>query len=107
MDQLEEGWPDDRRRGAPATRAARPAPIIVRPYRDTTGDGMVQLSFTLPIPPDAWAEGAALQLAARLGTDPAMVVHAKGLGPAASAADVMPERVVVVRTGGTVVPLTG
>jgi beta-lysine 5,6-aminomutase beta subunit len=23
--------------------------MIVRPYGDTTGDGMVQLSFTLPI----------------------------------------------------------
>jgi beta-lysine 5,6-aminomutase beta subunit len=24
---------------------------IVRPYGDTTGDGMVQTSFTLPVPP--------------------------------------------------------
>ena len=54
---------------------------IVRPYGDTTGDGMVQLSFTLPIPNDARAEGAALQLAAKMGMDPAMVVHAKGMGP--------------------------
>ena len=38
---------------------------IIRPYGDTTGDGMVQLSFTLPIPTDKRAEGAALQLAAR------------------------------------------
>jgi beta-lysine 5,6-aminomutase beta subunit len=55
---------------------------IVRPYGDTTGDGMVQLSFTLPIPHDARAEGAALQLAGKMGLDPAMVVHAKGMGPA-------------------------
>ena len=55
---------------------------LVRPYGDTTGDGMVQLSFTLPIPHDARAEGAALQLAAKMGMDPAMVVHAKGMGPA-------------------------
>ena len=55
---------------------------IVRPYGDTTGDGMVQLSFTLPIPNDARAEGAALQLAAKMGLEPAMVVHAKGMGPA-------------------------
>jgi beta-lysine 5,6-aminomutase beta subunit len=55
---------------------------IVRPYGDTTGDGMVQLSFTLPVPHDARAEGAALQLAAKMGMDPAMVVHAKGMGPA-------------------------
>ena len=32
---------------------------IVRPYGDTTGDGMVQVSFTLPIPHDKKAEGAA------------------------------------------------
>src|SRR5260221_5703260 len=59
---------------------------IVRPYGDTTGDGQVQVSFTLPIPfgtadERAVAEGAALQLAAKMGMDPAMVVHAKGMGP--------------------------
>jgi beta-lysine 5,6-aminomutase beta subunit len=62
--------------------APRPQPTHVRPYGDTTGDGMVQLSFTLPIPPDGRAEGAALQLAAKMGLEPAMVVHAKGMGPA-------------------------
>ena len=36
---------------------------IVRPYGDMTGDGMVQVSFTLPVPCDKRAEGAALQLA--------------------------------------------
>jgi beta-lysine 5,6-aminomutase beta subunit len=60
----------------------RPQPTLVRPYGDTTGDGMVQLSFTLPIPHDARAEGAALQLAGKMGLEPAMVVHAKGMGPA-------------------------
>ncbi|MBV9452466.1 MAG: cobalamin-dependent protein [Streptosporangiaceae bacterium] len=59
---------------------------VVRPYGDTTGDGRVQLSFTLPVPfgtekERAVAEGAALQLAAKMGLDPAMVVHAKGMGP--------------------------
>jgi len=59
---------------------------IVRPYGDTTGDGRVQVSFTLPVPfgdeaERARAEGAALQLAAKMGLDPAMVVHAKGMGP--------------------------
>jgi len=54
---------------------------IVRPYGDSTGDGMVQLSFTLPIPHDKRAEGAAFQLAAKMGIDPAMVVHAKAMGP--------------------------
>jgi methanogenic corrinoid protein MtbC1 len=53
---------------------------IVRPYGDTTGDGMVQLSFTLPVPADKRAEGAALQLAGKMGLDPAMVVHSRAMG---------------------------
>ena len=53
---------------------------IVRPYGDTTGDGMVQLSFTLPVAHDKRAEGAALQLAGKMGIDPAMLVHAKAVG---------------------------
>ena len=53
---------------------------IVRPYGDTTGDGMVQLSFTLPVPADKRAEGAALQLAGKMGLEPAMVVHSKAMG---------------------------
>jgi beta-lysine 5,6-aminomutase beta subunit len=55
-------------------------PTVIRPYGDTTGDGMVQVSFTLPMSPGPKAEGAALQLAGRMGLDPSMVVHAKGLG---------------------------
>jgi len=59
---------------------------IVRPYGDTTGDGRIQVSFTLPIPfgtptEKARAEGAAMQLAGKMGLEPAMVVHAKGMGP--------------------------
>ena len=59
---------------------------IVRPYGDTTGDGRIQVSFTLPVPfgtptEKARAEGAAMQLAAKMGLEPAMVVHAKGMGP--------------------------
>jgi beta-lysine 5,6-aminomutase beta subunit len=54
---------------------------IIRPYGDTTGDGMVQLSFTLPVPHDKRAEGAALQLARKMGLDPALIVHAKAMGP--------------------------
>lgn len=53
---------------------------IVRPYGDTTGDGMVQLSFTLPVPHDKRAEGAAIQLANKMGMDPALLVHAKPMG---------------------------
>ncbi|MCE0487699.1 lysine 5,6-aminomutase subunit beta [Ornithinimicrobium sediminis] len=53
---------------------------VVRPYGDTTGDGMVQMSFTLPVPHDKRAEGAALQLAAKMGLAPAMLVHAAAMG---------------------------
>jgi beta-lysine 5,6-aminomutase beta subunit len=61
-------------------------PDLIRPYGDTTGDGRVQVSFTLPVPfgdevERARAEGAALQLAGKMGLEPAMVVHAKGVGP--------------------------
>ncbi len=62
------------------TAAKRPA-HVVRPYGDTTGDGMVQMSFTLPLPHDKRAEGAAQLLAQKMGMDPAMVVHAKAMGP--------------------------
>ena len=55
-------------------------PQVVRPYGDATGDGMVQTSFTLPVPPGPPAEGAALQLAAKMGIEPAMVVHSHGIG---------------------------
>ena len=48
---------------------------------DTTGDGMVQLSFTLPMAHSKIAEGAAAQLANKMGMDPALVVHAKPMGP--------------------------
>ena len=59
---------------------------VIRPYGDTTGDGQVQVSFTLPVAfgneeERALAEGAALQLAGKMGLDAAMVVHAKGMGP--------------------------
>jgi beta-lysine 5,6-aminomutase beta subunit len=54
---------------------------LVRPYGDTTGDGMVQVSFTLPLRHDKRAEGAALQLARKMGMEPALLVHAKAMGP--------------------------
>ena len=59
---------------------------VIRPYGDTTGDGRIQVSFTLPVPfgtaaEKSRAEGAAMQLAAKMGLGPAMVVHAKGMGP--------------------------
>jgi beta-lysine 5,6-aminomutase beta subunit len=58
---------------------------IIRPYGDTTGDGMVQVSFTLPVSSagaeSKLAEGAAEQLANKMGIEPALVVHAKPMGP--------------------------
>ena len=59
---------------------------LVRPYGDTTGDGRVQVSFTLPVPSAGeedrlLAEGAALQLAGKMGLDPAFVAHVKAIGP--------------------------
>ncbi|QIM20849.1 lysine 2,3-aminomutase [Phycicoccus sp. HDW14] len=73
----------ERRREHPVTGEPslhEPGPIV-RPYGDTTGDGMVQVSFTLPLPHDKRAEGAALQLAAKMGMSPALLVHAKAMGP--------------------------
>src|SRR3954447_12399970 len=62
----------------PTTPTGGQGPI--RPYGDTTGDGMVQLSFTLPMAHSKIAEGAAVQLANKMGMDPALVVHAKQMG---------------------------
>ncbi|KAA2265847.1 lysine 2,3-aminomutase [Solihabitans fulvus] len=67
--QAEAGTPD----GPGAKR-------YVRPYGDTTGDGMAQLSFTLPVPHGPRADGAAQQLANKMGMDPAMVVHSHPIG---------------------------
>ena len=64
-----------------ATSATAGEGHILRPYGDTTGDGMVQLSFTLPMPHSKIAEGAAAQLANKMGIEPAMVVHARPMGP--------------------------
>ncbi|HET7352174.1 MAG TPA: OAM dimerization domain-containing protein [Marmoricola sp.] len=65
----------------PTPSEAAGAKRLLRPYGDTTGDGMVQVSFTLPMPHSKIAEGAAAQLAGKMGMDPALVVHAKALGP--------------------------
>jgi len=54
---------------------------VVVPYGDTTGDGMVQVSFTLPLDHSKVAEGSALQLARKMGIEPALVAHARPLGP--------------------------
>jgi len=67
--------------GTPASVPTGTQGTVVRPYGDTPGDGMVQVSFTLPLPHSKRAEGAAAQLARSMGIDPAMVVHARPIGP--------------------------
>src|SRR5579871_4724012 len=47
----------------------------VRPYADHLGDGLVQLSFTLPVPYSLAARRAALELAAKMGFEEPEVVH--------------------------------
>ncbi|MDQ6641204.1 MAG: cobalamin-dependent protein [Actinomycetota bacterium] len=68
-----------------AEQPPQPPARLVRPYGDTTGDGMVQVSFTLPLSAlgseAKTAEGAALQLANKMGIDPALVAHARPMGP--------------------------
>ena len=52
----------------------------IKPYGDETGDGMVQLSFTLPIEESERARQAALALAEKMGLQRVQVVHMKGMG---------------------------
>lgn len=52
----------------------------VKPYGDTLNDGMVQMSFTLPVPYGDEADEAARQLAAKMGFDDPAVVFSKDLG---------------------------
>jgi beta-lysine 5,6-aminomutase beta subunit len=47
----------------------------VGPYADHLGDGLVQMSFTLPVPHSLAARRAALELAARMGFEEPEVVH--------------------------------
>ncbi|MCW3034035.1 MAG: Beta-lysine 5,6-aminomutase beta subunit [Solirubrobacterales bacterium] len=47
----------------------------VRPYADHLGDGLVQMSFTLPVPHSLAARKAALELAASMGFEEPEVVH--------------------------------
>lgn len=52
----------------------------VKPYGDTMNDGMIQISFTLPVPSGAEAEEAAKVLAKKMGLDEPAVVYSKDLG---------------------------
>jgi beta-lysine 5,6-aminomutase beta subunit len=47
----------------------------VRPYADHLGDGLVQMSFTLPVPYSLAARRAAMELAAKIGFEDPEVVH--------------------------------
>jgi beta-lysine 5,6-aminomutase beta subunit len=47
----------------------------VKPYGDHLGDGIIQLSFTLPVPDGPAGRKCAIELAARLGLDRPEVVH--------------------------------
>jgi beta-lysine 5,6-aminomutase beta subunit len=53
----------------------------IKPYGDATGDGQVQVSFTLPIAESERARLAALELAHKMGLRRAQVAHMKGMGP--------------------------
>ena len=53
----------------------------VRPYGDSTDDGMVQLSLTLPVGESERARQSALALARKMGFDRPQVVHMKAMGP--------------------------
>ncbi|MFA9424187.1 MAG: OAM dimerization domain-containing protein, partial [Sedimentibacter sp.] len=52
----------------------------IKPYGDTLNDGMVQMSFTLPVPFGDEASEAAKQLAHKMGFDEPAVVYSKDLG---------------------------
>ena len=52
----------------------------VKPYGDTLNDGMVQMSFTLPIPYGPEASQAAKIMAGKMGFEDPSVVYSKDLG---------------------------
>jgi beta-lysine 5,6-aminomutase beta subunit len=75
------------RDGGEVSRDMTDAPVeaaewgLVRPYGDDTGDGKVQVSFTLPIPSNVRAEAAARDLARQMRIERPIVVHQGALGP--------------------------
>ena len=52
----------------------------IRPYGDEVDDGMVQLSFTLPVPPGPEAEEAAIKLMKKMHFKECEIVHSRGIG---------------------------
>ena len=53
-------------------RASEP-PLLVRPYGDRQDDGVLQLSFVLPVPPGERAREAAAEVARKLGLTQVLV----------------------------------
>jgi beta-lysine 5,6-aminomutase beta subunit len=53
----------------------------IRPYGDATDDGLVQVSFTLPMAESERSRQAALELASRMSLERPQVVHMKAMGP--------------------------
>ncbi|MDA8441746.1 MAG: cobalamin-dependent protein [Peptococcaceae bacterium] len=53
---------------------------IIRPYGDTLNDGLIQLSFTLPLAKSAHTEEAAKQLVLKLGLVEPQIVYSEDIG---------------------------
>src|SRR5579859_7269311 len=54
----------------------------IRPYGDTANDGVVQLSFTLPLPLNARAREVARRYAMLMGISNPLVAHAESIDTA-------------------------
>ncbi|HEY7414293.1 MAG TPA: OAM dimerization domain-containing protein, partial [Ktedonobacteraceae bacterium] len=54
--------------------------MLIRPYGDTTNDGMVQLSYTLPLPFSDHACEAARRYAMLMGISNPLIAHAESIG---------------------------
>jgi len=52
----------------------------LRPYGDTSGDGAIQMSFTLPVEPSPKAREAATQMARKLGLFDIKIAHMSRVG---------------------------
>lgn len=70
--------------GSHTTHAATATTVAdltkVKPYGDTMNDGMMELTFTLPVPYGEEASEAAKQLARKMGLDEPAVVHTSDMG---------------------------
>lgn len=51
----------------------------IRPYGDTMNDGKIQISFSLPMPHDAFGEEAAKRFATQMGIHNPAIVHSSAL----------------------------